>query len=177
MCLGNGTGDRAAHGWVAKGSMAPDWKWDYILTQNRVDSKDGQSHRSSLVIKNSAGNLLYKEGFRTSFLDNKIGLFFFHLLVSKQSSGRFVTKSSTLWFLTNHLSAFQCAAMSLNRHTIDTQFTYIIYIIYKRTNQSIDSRVCSKNWLKMYKNKVWVCGGLYTEGSMWEVQTTILPHR
>lgn len=55
--------------------------------------------------------------------------------------------------------------MSLNRHTIDTQFTYIIYIIYKKTNQSIDSRVCSKNWLKMYKNKVWVCGGLYTVGA------------
>lgn len=144
--------------------MAPDWKWDYILTQNRVDSKDVQSHRSSLVIKNSAGNHLYKEGLRTSFLDNKIG-FFFHLLMSKQSSGRFVTKSSTLWFLTNHLSAFQCADMSLNRHTIDTQFTYIIYIIYKKTNQSIDSRVCSKNWLKMYKNKVWVCGGLYTVGA------------
>lgn len=55
--------------------------------------------------------------------------------------------------------------MSLNRHTIDTQLTYIIYIIYKKTNQSIDSRVCSKNWLKMYKNKVWVCGGLYTVGA------------
>lgn len=59
--------------------------------------------------------------------------------------------------------------MSLNRHTIDTQFTYIIYIIYikktNKNNRSIDSRACSKNWLKMYKNKVVVCGGLYTVGA------------
>lgn len=33
------------------------------------------------------------------------------------------------------LSAFSCAAcLSPNRHTIDTYFIYIIYIIYKKKN-------------------------------------------
>lgn len=70
VCLGKGTGTRAACGSVAKGSMAPDWSEMISLTQNRVDSKGVQSPGSSLVIKNSACNLFYQEGFRTSFLQN-----------------------------------------------------------------------------------------------------------
>lgn len=70
VCLGKGAGTRAARGSVAKGSMAPHWSEITSLTQNRVDSKDVQSPGSSLVIKNSACNLFYKEGFRTSFLQN-----------------------------------------------------------------------------------------------------------
>lgn len=69
VCLEKGSGTRAARGLVAKGSMAPDWS-EIIYSQNRVDSKDVQSPGSSLVIKNSACNLFYKEGLRTSFLQN-----------------------------------------------------------------------------------------------------------
>lgn len=65
---------RAARGWVAKDSMAPDGSEIIYSHETRVDSKDVQSH-SALVIKNSACSLFYKEEFRTSFLDNKIFLF------------------------------------------------------------------------------------------------------
>lgn len=67
VCLKRGQGP-GQHG--GKGSMAPDWSKITSLMQSRVDSKDVQFPRSSLVIKNSACNLFYKEGFRTSFLQN-----------------------------------------------------------------------------------------------------------
>lgn len=96
VCLGKGQGPRKgagtgkARGPVARGGMAPDWSEITYSHGTRVDSKDLQSPGSSLVIKNSACNLFYKEGFRTSFLhDIKYA---FHLLVPKQSLGLLCNK-------------------------------------------------------------------------------------
>lgn len=90
VCLGKGTGTRAARGVVAKGSMAPDWSEIIYSHKTRVDSKDVQGPGSSLVMKNSACNLFYKEGFRTASLQNI--KYAFHLLVAKQSFGSLCNK-------------------------------------------------------------------------------------
>lgn len=97
-----------------------------------MDSKDVQSPGSSLVIKNSACNLFYEEGFRASFLQNI--RYASHLLLSKQSSGSLCNKVQYLGIF-DKSSAFQCADMSPDRHTVDTQFIYIIYIIYKKRSE------------------------------------------
>lgn len=70
--------------------MAPDWSEIIYSHKTRVDSKDVQSPGSSLVIKNSACNLSYREGFRASFLQNI--RYASHLLLSKQSTGSLCNK-------------------------------------------------------------------------------------
>lgn len=88
--LRKGDRDQGSTWLVAKGSMAPDWSEIIYSHKTRVDSKDVQCPGRSLVMKNSACNLFYKEGFRTASLQNI--KYAFHLLVAKQSFGSLCNK-------------------------------------------------------------------------------------